>query len=57
MDKEKFVIIQRKGVTITRERKELQSYLADGWKEAIIESKKPIVEKKKPEVNKGYKVK
>ena len=47
MDKVKFAIIQRKGVTITRERKELSSYLADGWKEVTPEVKKPVVNKKK----------
>ena len=47
MDNEKFVIIQRKGVTITREKVELQSYLANGWKEVTPEVKKPVVNEKK----------
>ena len=47
MDKVKFAIIQRKGVTITRKRKDLPSYLADGWEEVTPEIKKPVVNKKK----------
>jgi len=47
MDKVKFAIIQRKGVTITRKRRDLPSYLADGWKEVTPEIKKPVVNKKK----------
>ena len=47
MDKVKFAIIQRKGVTITRERKELSGYLSDGWKEVTTEVKKPVVNEKK----------
>ena len=45
MDNEKFCIIQRKGVTVTRKRSELQSYLNDGWKEVVIEPKKPVTKK------------
>ena len=47
MDYEKFVLIQRKGVTITRKRVEVQSYIVDGWKEVVPEVKKPMVHKKK----------
>ena len=47
MDIEKFAIIQRKGVTITRERKELSSYLAAGWEEVTPEIKNPVVNEKK----------
>ena len=44
----KYVILERKGITVSRELKDLQSHLDDGWKEVKPkEPKKPNKSKKK----------